>query len=818
MKHLLSFFLICCCTQVLGQIQTCPININYSEANLNHWFGYTGIYSKGTSRQHANQVDYDSTAQFPTGTINSVAIPEYSLSNAGLELITSNSLDPFGGFETIPTINGYNYNHSIRVGSSAINSASTRNTDFGGIYRGISYSIHVPAGPVTDPYVITYAYAMVLESAPHENDQVPMFTARLNTNSGTIECANAQYLLPTIASGTGANGGSSYVLDQRGAIQKGFALSAQASPNNNGNSNENPYRVWTKGWREVIFDLAQYRGQEVTLSFEADNCVPSGHFAYAYVALKNICAGLEISGTTTACTNGNLNYEIPELTGATYQWTIPSGWQTVKDSENTIIVIPDTNPGKIVVRATNSCANLVADINVNVSPPTVPGTIKGDTSVCYGLIKNQTFPMSLQGNRGGVLKWIYSYDAGISWNDINDTSSAITAKNIFSNTLYRAIVQNGSACRIDSTNIATIALNFKPVAGTISPDNIQVCLDQSLSNALTLNGSSGKVFNWQRSSDQINWTNVSPTNTDTIQSISNILGKTYFRAIVANTSCPSDTSNKVSVGIYNVHFPKANIYPKDTTICFGTAVNLNASILYGSSYSWSNPSLIYNGGSGIVSGYPFNINAKAAPSKKTDYILSITNSGCPNILYDTIHVNVRASLSVNAGKDTTVLIDQPLQLNAMVSDTRSVSFQWTPETALNNISISNPITSLNGSLDNIKYTVTIMDSIGCSASDNLLISLNRNGPDIFMPTGFTPNADGKNDLLKPTVIGITNLFYFAVYNRWGQQVFYTQEIGKGWDGNFNGAPQAAGAYIFVTEGTDYLGHKISKKGTAVLIR
>jgi len=191
--------------------------------------------------------------------------------------------------------------------------------------------------------------------------------------------------------------------------------------------------------------------------------------------------------------------------------------------------------------------------------------------------------------------------------------------------------------------------------------------------------------------------------------------------------------------------------------------------------------------------------------------LSITNAGCPNTLYDTIHVSVRPPLSVYAGKDTTVLIDQPVQLNALVSDERSVTYQWTPETAINNSSISNPIATLDGSLDKIKYAVTIVDSIGCTATDNVLISLNRHGPDIFMPTGFTPNADGKNDILKPTVIGITNLFYFAVYNRWGQQIFYTQEIGKGWDGNFNGAPQAAGAYVYVTEGTDYIGHKVSKK-------
>lgn len=812
MKNLLFIIFLLGCTQVIGQVQTCPVNIDYSDGTLTHWFAYTGLFSKNSARGRADQINYDSSAPAPSGTVGVTAITEYSLQNKGLEVITTNSMDPFGGFETIPTINGYTYSYAMKVGSSTLNTDQTRNTNFGGLFRGIGYTIHVPNGLVTEPYVVTYAYAMVLESAPHQNDQVPMFTATLNTNSGTIDCANAMYLLPTQPSGT------SYVLDQQAALQQGFTQSPVPSPNNNGNANENPYRVWTKGWREVIFDLARFRGQDVTLTFESDNCVPSGHFAYAYVALKNVCQGLEIAGRTKACTNGNLTYEIPELTGASYQWTIPNGWQRVKDSANFITVIPDANSGTIVVRATNSCADLKANIDVIVSPPTIPGTASGDSVVCYGLIPNQSFPLSLTGNRGKVLRWISSSDNGINWSNINDTSSNIVVNNLSSSTIFRALVQNGGACRVDSSNSATITLNMKPVAGIISPDNIQVCLDQTLSNGLTLNGSFGKVQSWQTSVDQISWTNTTPANTDTIQSISNINGKTYFRAIVANQGCPSDTSNKVNVGIYNVHFPKASIYPKDTTICFGTAALINANILAGTSYSWSNPSAIYNGGTGVVTGSPFLINAKVAPSKQTDYIIRIINAGCPNFLYDTIHVGVRPPLSIKLGRDTTVLIDQPLQLNSIVSDERPVGYLWTPATGLSSSTIANPIAILDGTVDKVNYTVSIIDSIGCSASDNILVTVNRNGPDIFVPTGFTPNADGKNDQLRPAVVGITQQFYFSVYNRWGQQVFFTNEIGKGWDGTWNGAAQPSGAYVFVAEGKDYLGKKITRTGTAVLIR
>jgi gliding motility-associated-like protein len=812
MKNGLSLLFLLCFTQVMGQVQTCPINIDYSEGTLTHWFAYTGLYVKGTARQHADLINYDSSGFAPTGTSGATSITEYSLPNKGIEVITTNTLDPFGLFETIPTINGYSYSYSMKVGSSTLNTDQTRNTNNGGLFRGIGYTIHVPSGPATVPYVVTYAYAMVLESAPHENNQVPMFTANLNTSSGTIDCADAMYLLPTQPSGT------TYILDQQAALQQGFTQSATPTPNNNGNANENPYRVWTKGWREVIFDLAQYRGQDVTLTFESDNCVPSGHFAYAYVALKNVCQGLEISGTTKACTNGSLTYAIPELTGATYQWTIPNGWQTVKDSANTITVIPDSNPGTIVARATNACADLKANINVIISPPTIPGIAAGDTTVCYGLIPNQSFPLSLSGNVGKIQKWISSTDNGASWTDINDTAKVIAAKNISTSTIFRAIVQNGGACRIDSSNAAQITVNLKPVAGRISPDSIQVCLDQTLSNALTLNGSFGKIFNWQSSVDQINWINVSPSNKDTIQSLTNIQGKTYFRAIVANTGCPSDTSNKVNIGIYNVHFPKAMVFPKDTTICFGTAALINANILTGSTYSFLNPSTIFNAGTGIVNETPFLINAKVAPSKKTDYIIRIINTGCPNFLYDTIHVNVMTALSVNAGKDTTVLIDQPLQLNAISSVERMLSYQWTPSTGLSSAIINSPIATMDGALDRIKYTIAITDSIGCTATDDILVTVNRNGPDILVPTGFTPNSDGKNDFLKPSVVGITQQFYFSVYNRWGQQVFFTNVIGKGWDGTWNGAAQPSGAYVFVSEGRDYLGKKITRKGTAVLIR
>ena len=90
-------------------------------------------------------------------------------------------------------------------------------------------------------------------------------------------------------------------------------------------------------------------------------------------------------------------------------------------------------------------------------------------------------------------------------------------------------------------------------------------------------------------------------------------------------------------------------------------------------------------------------------------------------------------------------------------------------------------------------------------------------PDIYIPTAFTPNGDGKNDVLRPIAAGV-ELLYFRIYNRYGQLVFETQESGKGWDGKLAGIQQPIGTYVFTAEAKDNNGKSYFKKGAFVLIR
>ncbi|MES2328267.1 MAG: gliding motility-associated C-terminal domain-containing protein [Bacteroidota bacterium] len=91
---------------------------------------------------------------------------------------------------------------------------------------------------------------------------------------------------------------------------------------------------------------------------------------------------------------------------------------------------------------------------------------------------------------------------------------------------------------------------------------------------------------------------------------------------------------------------------------------------------------------------------------------------------------------------------------------------------------------------------------------------------IFIPTAFTPNGDGKNDILKPmrNPVGKVAHFVFRVYNRNGQVLFETRTPGKGWDGRYQSIPQPTGVYVWVFEGTDAEGKLVVYSGTTVLIR
>lgn len=800
---------LCAAASGFSQTQTCPLNINFNARDLSSWSATTGLMAGGTSA-------------YPAPNAGVTNIPEYSISSTGIDLITTLSNDPFGGFPTVPTINGYAYNYSVKLGSTATSydlHTDTRNP--GGFTRAITYVIDVPNGDPTVPYTMTYAYAMVLENGTHNSNEQPLFKATLSAHDSVITCASPQYYLPTFnnAGGNGGGSGTGATLDTATALANGFTnspvlfLSHSGTNNNAGTLLQD---VWTKGWTEVTFDLSPYRGTKVTLTFESDNCRPGAHFAYAYVALRNTCAGLEISGRTVACTNTTVEYSVPALAGAAYSWTVPAGWTIVSGANTNIIsVIVGTNGGDVINREVNGCADLKDTIAVTTTPPTVAGQVNSDTTICAGI---NSCPLTVSGEVGSILKWLSSTD-GISWRDISVTTDSYTAQNLSTTTQYRALVQNGTACNIDTSAAAVITVDPKSVGGNIDPSEVNVCAGQTITPTLTLNNYTGAVVNWQLSNNNVSWNSFSPANQTDSYSAGLVTTTMYYRSIVKSGVCPADTSSISTLRYINVPFPVASIDPDSTFICYGKSALLNATITTGTSYTWSNNVPVTPAGNGVVTGLPYTTSATATPAVTSNVVFTVYNAGCPNALIDTFHIEVSKPIIVAAGNDTAVVINQPMQFNATVNDSTVNSWSWSPATGLNNTTVPNPVGIYDMSAPaSVTYTVTARTPAGCTGSDLITVKIFKTGADIFMPSAFTPNGDGSNDVIRPIMAGIKQLNFFRVYNRWGQLVFSTSQPGKGWNGVLGSSQQSTDNFVYMVQAVDYLGKVITKKGNFILVR
>jgi len=241
---------------------------------------------------------------------------------------------------------------------------------------------------------------------------------------------------------------------------------------------------------------------------------------------------------------------------------------------------------------------------------------------------------------------------------------------------------------------------------------------------------------------------------------------------------------------------------KDTIICFGDPALLQAT--GGSIYTWTPTQ--YLTASNIA-----NPKVIGLPSATQFKVVVSDTLGCIKTSIDSVIVSVDAIFQAYAGRDTSVVINEPVALNG----TGGITYLWQPATWLSNPTIANPIATPK---ENITYQLTAISKGGCKAMDEIQIKVYKIAPGFYVPSGFTPNNDGNNDVIRPILMGMRSLKLFRIYNRWGQLLFTTSEKGKGWDGTFKGSQQDPGTFVWMAEGVTYLGENLKKQGTVVLLR
>ena len=532
---------------------------------------------------------------------------------------------------------------------------------------------------------------------------------------------------------------------------------------NNSSTLANPTHTYSVAG-DYTLKLVTNRNQECSDSTTATVRVWPGffpNFTSAGVCLNN---PVQFTDRTTT------NY------GVVDSWTWDFGDATstedISDIRNPAWTYADTGTKNIRFIVTNSkgCVDTVFKSIVMIEKPPITLAFR-DTLICVP----DEVPLQASGN--GVFSWT-------PLANIRNANTPTPTVNPVTTTTY-TVELNLQGC----VNTDTVQVRVVRVVTLRAMNDTTICLTDPVQLNIT---SDGLRHQWTPAASLDDATLQNPVATPT--------GTTNYRVVSTIGSCTA-TDN---ITISTVPYPRANA-GNDTTICFNTPAQLNGSH-DGSSFTWSPVSSLMNANT---------LSPVAFPPQNTAYILtSLDNDGCPKPGRDTVLVNVLPKIRPFAGNDTLVVVGQPLQLNAE----GGVSYLWIPPTGLNDPTSKNPVGIYGQEVDSIRYTVRVFNEVGCYDSAFVAVKVFKTNPYVFVPSGFTPNGDGRNDVVRPIAVGVREIKYFRIFNRWGQMIFNTTVNQKGWDGKIKGTPQGSNVFVWMVSAIDYLGKPIFLKGTVTLIR
>lgn len=206
-----------------------------------------------------------------------------------------------------------------------------------------------------------------------------------------------------------------------------------------------------------------------------------------------------------------------------------------------------------------------------------------------------------------------------------------------------------------------------------------------------------------------------------------------------------------------------------------------------------------------------------SPLPEQTFFLAVTNQfGCKDTISKKAQVFTKP---LSKTFSDTILIGDTDTLEAALQNPDKYTYVWNPATDL---SCANCPTTISSTLEDITYTLNYSDKAGCFTVSNIYNIKVDPLTTMDVPTAFTPNADGTNDIVYVDGRGIKQLNFFKIYNRWGELVFETANIKEGWDGTFKGQKQPIETYVWQAEvktyAKDETKNTIFKKGVLKLFR
>jgi gliding motility-associated-like protein len=495
---------------------------------------------------------------------------------------------------------------------------------------------------------------------------------------------------------------------------------------------------------------------------------------------STVCYGMN-SGTIelTGYSGSVLNWEYTTASTPSAVWSTVSGNQTYSISYNNLT---ETTYYRAYIQNSGCSAGYSPVATITVSPLSVGGLITADTaSVCYGMNKST---LTLTGQTGNVLKWEYSENNGVDWNDIISTKTSQTATNLTQSTIYRALVKSGT-CDIIYSALKKIKVNPLPIANFDSPT---ACFGKYNLLTSTSKVTSGEIVGFQWNLDDGSHSTLNQV----LKKYKNSGTYNVQLEVVTDKGCRDTITKEVQVSelpVAKFNFTNACIGTENSFLAKATIENGQAL-----NYLWN-----FGDGSESSLGAPNHLYNSSGSYLVTLYVFSATDN-CIDSLKQT--VEVFSLPQANAGNDTSVIYNTPYTLAA----NGGVKYYWQPSELVSDPAIANPQIVLKSPTS---FVVTVTDANGCTASDSVNISVHLNEK-IYPSNILTPDGNGENDVWIVKNIEAYPNCEVHIFDCRGLEVYYTVNYQNNWDGrNKSNDILPDGSYYYVirfqTSGTVYKG-------------
>jgi len=715
-------------------------------------------------------------------------------------------------------------NGSTQYGYNFLNLASGNHQIFGKDANGV---VTITTIPILFACNLSIS-ATSVDAACHQNDGSITITAvnGLLPYTYTMDGANFQY--SNLFSALNPGQYTVWVKDANGVVTSTQAtvgdkcpiVSAVASYETCGQKNGSITANGSKGTQPYVYSIdgINFQSGNVFSNLVAGMYIATlkdalGYTSQASVVIENNCLQANLTIVNSTCSENNGSISVKAANGSPpYEFSIDGvNFQTKNNFDN----LP-AGTYTILVKDGYGSTATSAGLIIDAAGP------KFDVELSSASCSNINGSINLIAT-GGTMPLVYSIDGGAHFQNSSFFGGLDSGQ-------YITVVKDANNCIIKDTIILTaLSTPFVFIGNDTS-----LCQDSAIT--LVASPAPGYKFKWQDNSSQDTYTVT-------------MSGKYYVTVTSQDDCSASDTVN-----IKYIPKPLFSLGP-DTSLCNFQQLKLHPTLPTGD-YLWNtgsktnsimvsnagtywlkvvnqgcvftdsltvqykaNPSVSLGNDTSICSGTTFLLDAtyqnatylwqdqSTAPyfivTSPGSYSVKVSKDGCDTTAQ--IKVNYLTPPFLNLGKDTILCVGQRLELIAQYPDSK---YLWQDGSVVPQFSVSAPGI----------YVVKVSNNCGV-ASDSIKIEYEDCGCKFYLPSAFTPNNDGNNDIFKPRIQCNFSGYELKIFNRWGQLIFRSVDPGKGWDGFVHNTPQPAGGYVWQLKYVDNLiGRGVSKSGAILLIR